>query len=307
MGFEVADAYFLREYAEISAVLEVGEAVFLEAEDAVFPVIVRERDGVRDVTNAYGYGGAAARDEEAGARFYSWYREWCAENSIVTSFVRFHPLLRNHRYADPPFHLEPVAGSVSWPLEGDLFAGMHAHHRRAVRKAERAGLEVVVSEQPESLAGFAALYEETMRRQDAAGFYFFPEAYWRGLEGRGWVLLLEARTSGETVAAILCLATRPWLHYHLGASAEAARGTGANHLLMLEAARWGQDRGYEQLHLGAGVSGSGGALLEWKRRFSPGDLLEQWIGKAIHDEERYLALTGASTVDLAGFFPAYSY
>lgn len=299
------DVYFRRDYAEISAVLEQGEAVVLEEEEAVFPIVVRKTpSGVRDATNPYGYGGAVAPDAAAGRRFYDRYQEWCVENGLVTSFVRFHPLLENHRYAEPLFRLEPVAGSVSWGLDGDLFAGMHAHHRRAVRKAERAGIEVAAAEAPEGLDVFAALYEETMRRQGASDFYLFPAEYWRGLAGRDWLLLLEARADGETVAAILCLATAPWLHYHLGASTDAARSTGASHLLMLTAARWGQERGYEQFHLGAGVGGGGGALLEWKRRFSPSALREQWIGKAVHDEERYVALTGGP-IDYDGFFPRY--
>jgi serine/alanine adding enzyme len=305
VSLEVGDAYFRRDYAEISAVLEGGEAVVLEADEAVFPVVVREASGVKDVTNPYGFGGAVAVDEDAGRRFYDTYRRWCEENGIVTSFIRFHPLLENHRYAEPLFHLEPVAGSVSWRLDGDLFAGMHTHHRRAVRKAERSGIEVVAREAPGSLNAFATLYEATMRRQQASAFYFFPEAYWRGLGGREWLLLLEAHAGAETVAAVLCLATPPWLHYHLGASADAARSTGASHLLIYSAACWGQERSYEQFHLGAGVGGTGGALLEWKRRFYPSELRDQWIGKAVHDRERYLALTGASTVDYEGFFPAY--
>lgn len=305
MSYGVGDAYFRRDYAEVSAVLEGGEAVVLEEAEAVFPVIVREKSGLKDVTNPYGYGGCVAADEDAGRRFYATYRHWCEENGIVSSFIRFHPLLENHRYAEPLFRLEPAAGSVSWLLEGDLFATMHSHHRRAVRKAGRAGIEIVVQQAPGRLEAFASIYERTMRRQQASAFHFFPAEYWLGLRRREWVLMLEARSGDETIAAILCLATPPWLHYHLGASADAARNTGASHLLVYSAACWGQERGYEQFHLGAGVGGSGGALLEWKRRFSPSELREQWIGKAVHDEARYLAHTGAESVDYDGFFPAY--
>jgi lipid II:glycine glycyltransferase (peptidoglycan interpeptide bridge formation enzyme) len=182
---------------------------------------------------------------------------------------------------------------------------MHSHHRRAVRKAERAEIEMAVSKAPAELDNFVRLYEETMRRQQAAAFYFFPAEYWRGLERRDWVLLFEAQRAAVTIAAILCLASPPWLHYHLGASADAARNTGASHLLMLAAAQWAQERDYDQFHLGAGVGGSGGPLLEWKLRFSPGGLREQWIGKAVHDEKRYLALAGARRISYDGFFPAY--
>jgi serine/alanine adding enzyme len=296
----VTDVFFRADYAEVAATVEGGKAHVLERDGVIFPIVVRSAaDGTRDVTNPYGYGGALAPDAEAAAAFYEWYDGACREQGIVTSFVRFHPLYQNHRYAEPLFRVEPVAGSVSWRLEGDLVAGMHAHHRRVVRKAERSGLEVSVTDAPSDLSGFVQLYEEAMRRADASPFYFFPKAYWHGLEGREWVVLFE--TDG---AAVLCFATPPWLHYQFGASAEAARSTGASHLLMLTAARWGQERGYEQFHLGAGVGGGGGPLLEWKQRFYPSELIGQYVGKAVHDPDRYEALTGRRKPH-EGFFPAF--
>ncbi len=310
-----ADVYLRRDYVEVSCSLEgSARATFLHAPgergDVVFPCVVRELPNldVVDVTNAYGYGGPVAIGPEPPlAEFADRYERWCADAGVVTTFLRFHPLLRNHLAAPASFALEPVAGSISWQLEGDLAAGMHAHHRRAVRKAVRAGVEVSARLAPDDLGPFAALYEQTMRRQGASPFYFFPPDYWQGLASRlsDRLLLAEARLDGETVASILCLATSPWLHYHLGGTAEAARGVGASHLLMLTAALWGQERGFEQFHLGAGVGGGGGELLEWKRRFAPGELLEQWLGKAVHDRERYRGLTGRDDLPLDGFFPAY--
>jgi hypothetical protein len=293
-GAGSTDAYFRRAYVEASALLEDdGEPLLLEHEGAAFPVIVR---GGRDVTSPAGYGGPVG----AGDGFGDAYDAWCRGRGIVSTFVRFHPLLRNERAW--PFHREPVAGSVSWRLEGDLLAGLHRHHRRLVRKAEAAGAQAAVREAPHDLGEFAALYDETMRRADASGFYFFPEGYWEALRTVPLVLA-EVRLDGELAAAALCLATQPWLHYHLGASSEEGRRVGASQLAMLTAARWGVERGYEQFHLGAGLGGGGGPLLEWKQRFAPGPLLEQWVGKAVHDEERYRELAGE--VSFEGFFPAY--
>lgn len=293
-SFGCADAYFRRAYVEASALLEEdGQPVLLEHEGAVFPLIVREG---RDVTSPTGYGGPVGTGGDFGAA----YDGWCRSRGIVSTFVRFHPLLRNHRAW--PFHREPVAGSVSWRLEGDLLEGMHRHHRRLARKAEAAGAVASVVEAPEELAEFTALYDETMRRADASGFYFFPPAYWEALR-RVPLALAEVRLDGELAAASLCLASHPWLHYHLGASSEEGRRVGASQLAMLSAARWGQKRRFEQFHLGAGLRGGGGPLLEWKQRFAPGALLEQWIGKAVHDEKRYRELAGA--VSFEGFFPAY--
>ena len=149
---------------------------------------------------------------------------------------------------------------------------MHRHHRRVVRKAVTAGVEATAQLAPESLAGFAALYEQTMERQEADGFYYFPPEYWRALETslRGHVVLFEA---GDD-AKLLCLHAPPWLHYHLGASSDAGRKLGASTLLFLEAARWAQELGYTRFHLGGGVGGARDSLYEFKLRFDPGGELE---------------------------------
>jgi hypothetical protein len=307
-----ADAYYLRPFVESAALLDGARTTYLhlagEGGDVVFPCLLREIDGGGcDAATPIGYGGPLRAGLSPPVdRFYELYEDWCAESGVVTTFARFHPLFENYRYAGPSFRREPVEGSVAWPLTGDLLEGMHRHHRRLVRKAERTDVDVVVQESPSDLDGFAGLYDETMRRAGAQDYYFFPEAYWKALAGLGdRLVLLEARAGGALIAGVLCLATAPWLHYHLGASSDEGRRTGASHLLMYAAAKLGQEHGFELFHLGSGIGGGGGALLEFKQRFAPGPLREQWFGKAVHDVPRYLELTGTDTVGYEGFFPAY--
>lgn len=306
-----ADAYYLRGFVESAAVALKGKGVFLHLGDrdgdVVFPCIVREVPGsrVRDVTT-FAYGGPLAVGPAPPIeQFYESYEEWCAQNAVVATFIRFHPLFANHRFGGGRFHLDQVEGSVSWQLEGDLFAGMHPHHRRLVRKARAA--EISLETRPDALVRFAALYEETMRNVGASSLYFFPPEYWqeltRGLGER--LVCLEARLDEAVIASILCLATPPWLHYHLGATGDEGRRLGASHLLLYSAACLGQELGFEQFHLGSGVAGGGSSLLEFKQRFSPGRLCEQWFGKAVHDVERYLELAQIDRVSYEGFFPAY--
>jgi serine/alanine adding enzyme len=205
--------------------------------------------------------------------------------------------------------VEPTGHTVAWRLDADLHlaAAMHKHHRRVVRKAERAGLEVCIEERPGSLDTFVALYEETMRRIDAARFYLFPPAYWEALLGSlgDRLVRVDVRRGQELHASVLLFATYPWLHYHLGGSSEEGRRLGANHLALLAAARWGQEADYEIFHLGGGVGGREDSLFEFKRRFSPANLAEAAIGKAVHDSERYRMLARANPIALAGYFPAY--
>lgn len=297
------DVYLRREYVESACTIEPGAPTFLSEGDVVFPCILREFHDALDVTTPYGYGGPVAAAEAADA-FYDAYREWCRERHVISTFVRFHPLYENQRYAR--IAVEPLGSTVAWRLQGgDLFERMHSHHRRVVRKAERAELQVSAEEAP-SLEEFVALYERTMARLDADSFYLFTPEYWDSLRALP-LLLVSARAKGELLAGVLCFAGKPWLHYHLGASSDEGRRVGASHLVLYEAASWARAQGYELFHLGGGVGGRVDSLHEFKSRFDPGAEREFAIGSAIHDETAYYELTQATAPrgDFGGFFPAY--
>ncbi len=262
---------------------------------------MREFEDRADATTPYGYGGPVARDLHAATEFHAGYEAWCAEQGIVSTFVRFHPLYENHRYSG--FHVERLGETIAWRLGDDLFERMHSHHRRVVRKAQRAGVELSVTESADDLDEFVALYERTMDRRGATAFYRFSSEYWEAL--RALVVRVDARLAGELAASVLCFSSRPWLHYHLGASSDEGRRVGASNLVLYEAARWGRERGCELFHLGGGVGGAEDSLLEFKRRFDPEGAREFAVGKAVHDSETYRALTHQADVSLAGFFPAY--
>ena len=293
------DVYLRREYVESACLIEPGTPTFLYEAGTVFPCILRLFQDRFDVTTPYGYGGPVSGDADAGT-FYSAYGGWCRERGVVSTFVRFHPLYENHRYAEIP--VEPLGSTVAWRLQGDdLFERMHSHHRRVVRKAERAEPEVMVDESP-ALDEFAALYEQTMARLDADAFYLFTPEYWESLRELPCVLV-SARAGGELLASVLCFASKPWLHYHLGASSDDGRRLGASNLVLYEAASWGRAQGFELFHLGGGLGGQEDSLYEFKRRFDPDAEREFAIGKAIHDEPSYRELADGAPLD--GFFPAY--
>ena len=291
-GLEL-DAYYRRAYVESAALLDAGRPFLLEHEGAVFAGI--EREEPRDVVTPYGYGGPT-RDG-----FWDAYEIWARERGVVSTFVRFHPLLANQRGA--PIHVEELAPTVAWRVERerDLLAGLHFKHRNKVRKAENAGATVTAAS---GLGGFVELYEDTMRRIDADGFYLFEPAYWERLEELP-LARFDAEIDGEVVASALCLASPPWLHYHLSGTTDAGRSTGASTLVLLEAARWAQAQGYERFHLGGGLGGKADSLHHFKARFDPDGLVPAAVGKAIHDEDAYRELSGGRFDGYEGFFPAY--
>jgi lipopolysaccharide/colanic/teichoic acid biosynthesis glycosyltransferase len=303
-----ADVYFRRAYVEASALLDDGRPLFLHlpGEEVGFAAILREEPA--DVTSPYGYSGPLSLTEGAElGHFWERYDAWCRERGIPATFVRFHPLLGNERDARG-VHVETLGHTVAWRLEPgrDLLAGMDKHHRRLVRKAEREGLAATVTQGPASLGEFVELYEETMRRNEAAAFYFFWPAYWEALARLGDALVVvDVRRGEELAASVLCLAGTPWLHYHLGGASDDGRRQGASHLALLTAARWGQEREYEALHLGGGIGGREDSLFDYKRRFAPEDLVTACVGKAVHDDEAYRRLAGVTEIAFDGYFPAY--
>jgi serine/alanine adding enzyme len=310
-GLGIADVYCSRGFVRASGELSGATPQLLHLAgadgDVVFAVLVREDPC--DVVSPYGYGGPIGVG--AGpplAEFAAAYQAWCADAGVLTSFVVFHPLFGNDAAAGTlGFHRVPLGGTVAWSLtEPDPRGRMHKHHRRLVRRADAAGLVATVAPAPDSLDEFVTVYEHAMRRLDASDFYLFPPSYWAALLRDVPLVRVDVRDAeGELVAGVLGMGERPWLHYHLGAATDAARGTGASHLALCTLAEWGREQGYEVLHLGGGVSGRDDSLLEYKLRFAPDGLVASATGRAVHDRDAYARLTGADTIDWAGFFPAY--
>jgi serine/alanine adding enzyme len=312
------DTYTRAAYYRASALLEVAGTVpvllqFRHRDGVlVLPLLLRPlRDGSGwDAVSAYGYGGPLARDDAAVSAFGPALDEWARANGVVSTFLRLHPPLGNAGLVPATAEVVTAGCTVAWDISPgrDLFADMHAHHRRAARKADRAGLEVTVTPRPFSLSAFRDLYITTMERQHADPFFYFPAAYWKALVAERQTLhpvLIEGRLDGELVAALLCFAEGSRLHYHLGASADAARSIGASNRCFLAAAEWGRSEGMDVLHLGGGLGGSPtSSLFVFKQRFDPaGEPLPFHVAKIVHDRERYRELAG--TDDTAGYFPPW--
>ena len=305
----LADAYYARGFVAASALPAGGEPALLRLagpDGAVFMAVLVRSDPT-DVVSPYGYGGPAGTGADPPlADFPAAFQAWCERRGVISSFLVFHPLLGN---ADSPaaagWRQRPLGGTVAWRLEGDLVAGMHRHHRRLHRRALAAGLTAEATPRPAGLDEFVALYEATMRRADASGFYLFEPGYWEALRSGVPLVRVDVRGDGELLASVLGLGEPPWLHYHLGGTSDAGRRLGASQLALHGLAAWGMENGYELLHLGGGVGGRADSLLEYKLRFAPSGQIPSAIGKAVHDEAAYLRLANAQSVDWDGFFPAY--
>jgi predicted N-acyltransferase len=181
--------------------------------------------------------------------------------------------------------------------------------RKADLTIARRELELSWEAGDDSLESFRAVYDGTMERLGAGGFYLFPQEYYRALrEGLGERLgVALALHDGEPVGGALFLADRRFAHYHLSGTTDAGRELKAGTLLVHAGAEWARAQGCELLHLGGGTSGAD-SLFAFKRSFG-GDTFTYAFATLVAEQERYDALVARRSEKpeppRPEFFPAY--
>jgi Acetyltransferase (GNAT) domain len=260
------------------------------------PLIVRQiGDGPDlDAVSPYGYpgftvNGQVAELDPAEVDF--------SGTGLVSTFIR-------HR-----LDLVPLTGSsernVVQIADPALKPKSRPSDRRQVRRNLEAGYAVeLISGEATSAAQRAAfldLYEQTMRRTDAAPHYFFGADYFDRIfpAERTWLALATDPDGAPAAASIACVSDG-YLHYYLSGSADRRLGDSPmknvlagliDHAAELEL----------PLNLGGGIH-AGDALEEFKRGFANRSLAWR-TSELVCDPARYAELTGDR--DAGGFFPAY--
>lgn len=335
----VTDVYYTPEYVSVFADVEggVGRAYLFEdtvGNRVLYPFVCRDLSilthiggdghGLRDITTPYGYGGpcyvgTTPRRAEVMQAFRRSFHEYCLRNGIVSEFVRYHPLLGNHRYEADAVDIAVIRTTVVMHVTSDeqtTMAQMPAKARNMVRRAMSAGVTVVVNETPSlgDLQEFISLYVATMIRRHAEEFYMFSSDVIQNMfdrMGRAATLFTAYSRDGVPVSsAIILRGVRDgrYIHYHLSGSDPELMPPGTNNLLLMRAAVWGASVGANELHLGGGYS-EGDSLFKFKAGMSR-DRRDFAVGKVVHDRGAYDRLTDAATVrtdhsSSTGFFPSY--
>jgi Acetyltransferase (GNAT) domain len=255
---------------------------------------VRVSGRLNDIETVYGYAGPIATTDSREFLAEAWrgFEPWCRENSVVTEFIRFNPLLRTQRFAHAQTEVSFDRETVIVSLEGDEETLWHSYpsvQRNSVRKARKAGLRCVEANLEDGLTAFVHLYEATMRRVDAAAFYHFPLTYYDRIERTlaANTKLFFVKFDGKTVAGGLFFLAGDTVHYHLSGSCADTQQLAPNNLLLHEVAVWGQRHGFRSLHLGGGRSHApDDPLLGFKKRVSR-QVIPFYLGRHVHDQEQY--------------------
>lgn len=258
------------------------------------PLIVRPIEGAdeRDAISPYGYPGLAGIPADLDPGSIDW-----SATGLVSVFVR-HTLGSS-----------PLAGATERNIvqiaDPALSPKSRPSDRRQVRRNLEAGYALELVPGPESTreqrAGFLSVYEQTMRRTDAAAHYFFGAEYFdRIFEAEGTWLARALAPEGSLAAASIAAVSDGYLHYYLSGSADSHLREAPMKNVVTRLVEHSAELGLP-LNLGGGIA-PGDALEEFKRGFA--NRQQPWLtSELICDGTKYAQLSAGR--DAAGFFPAY--
>lgn len=298
---ELQDLYFREEYVRLYEtdsekaccfVYQNGDSILL------FPFLRREfqfkGNTYYDFETAYGYGGPISNDHSdtfITAALEAMSEKALSEN-FVCGFVRFHPLLENWDYFEKVGRLimdrKTIAIDLSEGIEATWMNEIHTKNRNVIKKGEKNGLEFIVDEDFAYLTEFEDLYNSTMDKLEADGFYYFDPSYYDQLKNTIQNRFLGiVKHEDKVVAGAIFFYQLPYGHYHLAGSDKSALKLSPNNYLLWEAAKELTRRGVKHFHLGGGTDGSEeNSLYQYKRKFSKHEY-QFALGKMIFNPSLY--------------------
>lgn len=319
------DIYFEKSYASLYEEVEKGTSELWELDceygkiSYTFikrPIPIETDEPYFDIITPYGYGGPvvleASDTDKLMARFQSAFAQYCADNAIVSEFVRFHPILANAKDFETvyqPIYMRQTVGTSVDPEGNTLLLEFNQTARKLTRKAERQGVTYRVVVGPEQLDDFLDIYYATMNRNKADSFYYFEPSYFKAcLETlKDKLLLIEVLLDNKVIAACIYFVSGPILHEHLMGSLTEYLSYSPVYVLKAAAVEWAREQGISLIHYGGGLSNAqDDPLFLFKRKFTKDTLFDFFIAKKIHQADVYEKLCHLKGVSVdEPFFPAY--
>lgn len=263
-----------------------------------------------DFATPYGYGGWLIEGKDT-KRLFEKYEEWCKKNSIVTEFIRFHPLIKNHMTCQDFYEVVQLGEVVHMDITSPeiIWNNLTSKNRNHIKNALKKGVRIYNGRYPDIFEIFRTIYNSTMDKDNAEQYYYFNESFYKSvledLPQNAQVFF--AVKDDAVIAASIMLAANGYMNYHLSGSLREYSSLAPINLLLYEAALWGCSNGYKTLYLGGGVGSGEDNLLKFKKAFYKGELNRFYIGKKVFDLDAYnylLNLRGDYIMN-KGYFPIY--
>lgn len=329
-SFKEHDVYWLSGYVNAFQIHGDGEPLlFYYSDESTRGInVVMKRDVAKDkhftekipegkyfdFATPYGYGGWIAECVDGESQLnteslFNAYTAWLQRNGIISEFVRFHPMLKNHESCQRFYDVIQLGEVVHMDLSNrdGIWENITSKNRNMIRKAIKNGIKVYNGRFPEIYKQFRTIYNSTMDKDDAEDYYYFGEQFYESIlnDLPHNAQIFWAEKDGQVIAASIMLATNGRMNYHLSGSLREFSSLAPTNLLLYEAALWGNANGYQTLYMGGGVGSGEDSLFKFKRAFFKGELNRFYIGKMIFNQEKYNELLGLREPIEGGFFPKY--
>lgn len=297
---EKRDIYFTREYMKLYENNGDGAAklfIYEEKGDfVIYPFLMNKIEGYNlnrdyyDIQTAYGYGGPISSTDEYEflQKFENEFLNFCKKSNIVAEFIRFHPCIRNQGVFNKNIAVfenrTTVALNVGKTLDEIWQDDIKSKNRNMIRKAEKIGLSVEIYNDYNI---FKNIYEETMVKVDADGYYYFKDEYYNTMQQDENYKMFNVKYQSEIIASAIFMSYGEYFHYHLAGSKKEYLKFAPNNLLLWEAIKYANEKGKKIFHFGGGLTNSlEDNLFKFKSSFSK-EYLKFYIGKRVHDEKIY--------------------
>ena len=323
-SFSDYDTYWLSGYVKAFQIHGDGEPLlfFYEDESARGINVVMKRDVAEDLhfkgkiekglyfdfSTPYGYGGWIIEGENTKALFNA-YEGWIKKNGIISEFVRFHPMVKNHDASRSFYEVIQLGEVVHMDLNSPeiVWKNIISKNRNMIRKAIKNDVKIYNGRFPDIYEKFRVIYNGTMDKDDAEEYYYFKEPFYESVlnDLPQNAQVFWAEKNAQVIAASIMLAANGRMNYHLSGSLREFSSLAPGNLILYTAALWGCANGYKTFYLGGGVGSGEDSLFKFKRAFYKGDLNHFYIGKRIYDQKKYDELLSMREPIESGYFPQY--
>ncbi|KAA3620018.1 MAG: GNAT family N-acetyltransferase [Calditrichaeota bacterium] len=182
----------------------------------------------------------------------------CLHNSIPLADDRFERINRAN------WHGRDITDDLD-----SIFSKIHGSSRRAIRKAEKAGITVRTAEHETDLRAFFELHLKIRKDKYRllAQSYKFLQNIWKNFIEPGEGALMLAESDGQIIGGVFYLKWKNNLYYKFNASAPEAQNIRPNDLLMWEGIKYAKKNSATFLDLGLSDWGQEG-LIRYKQKYA---------------------------------------
>ena len=272
-----------------------------------------------DVSTPYGFGGPLIETEGIDNRsklielLYNKLSEFYKEHNVVSEFIRFSPIIKNHENMEQALevvYLKKVVATDLKEYAKEKQLGLKKGRRQSINRAKRRGLKAVFERAPKSFDRQMDIYYDTMNRKEASEAFFFPKEYFEKMLNTlsEKLLVTNVMLRGKTIGFGLSFLSEGIMYAHIGGNYREYMKYSPSDLDYAKTMKWGCENGYKYFFSGGGTTCSEeDSLYLYKKSFSNIEF-DFYIGKKIWNEEDYEYLVSISNENVdknAEFFPQY--